>query len=382
MRVLKTSRICHNKAKITKIALSFLRGCYCFFIIFLYIYKNDTIYSEKGSDNMGFDNITYNSYLNGDITLTNMLKQFGMSEYDFRKYTAKNGLKYRREFLKETTRHDFFDNIDSEIKAYLLGFYFADGCINDGDMIISITESDKEIVEYFKENISPHRKISISEGYENKKTGYTSKKLATITIHSEHLCETLTKYGMGKRKTTETTTDLSMIPQKYMLDFIRGYFDGDGTVCMTNGLKRYKAKDNEIKYTSYQNYNWSIISKKKEHLVLIQNFLQEEYGIHSNILEDKKGNYLIEINRKNDFRKIKDILYENKTYFLKRKHDKFLTYVIPEDKPKILKKKNGIVVKTYNSLAEAGRDENITPQGIKVRIKKNLNINGYTWCFE
>lgn len=187
---------------------------------------------------------------------------------------------------------------------------------------------------------------------------------------------------MGQNKTTGATTNLNMIPKDYMIDFIRGYFDGDGTVCMTSGFKKYTAKNGEIKYTNYQNYNWSIISKKKEHLLVIQNFLQDEYGLHSNIIEDKRGNYLIEINRKNDFRKIRDILYNNKTYFLKRKHDKFFSYDIPNDKPKVLKKRNGIVIKTYNSLAEAGKDENITPQGIKVRIKKNLNINGYTWCFK
>ncbi len=324
----------------------------------------------------------YHRYINGDITLTNLRKQLNASEYELKLLFKKLGLKYRTRFLDETTNHRFFDTIDSELKAYLLGFYFADGCVYENKFSVSLTETEIKSVELFRNAISPHRKITTSKGFENKKTGYTSKPMVTLIVTSKHLCETLNKYGMGSNKTTGTTTDLSMVPDIFMIDFIRGYFDGDGTVCVTQGKKRYVDKHGVEKTTKYHNYNWSIISKKKEHLVVIKNFLEDKYGIHSNIISDNRGNFLIEVNRKHDFVTLKSVLYNEKTYYMQRKKDKYFSFDIKEDKPRILKMKNGEVVKTYNTKAEAGQDEGITAQGINVRIKKNIEINGFTWKLE
>lgn len=331
---------------------------------------------------MNFNNRIYESYLAGNTSLTDMIKEFHTTEYELKLYFKEHNLKYRRQYLYDTTVHTFFDTIDSEIKAYLLGFYFADGGIYKGMLKISIGEEDREIIELFKSFISPNRKIRKINGQTNKKTGYVSKPMVAIDIKSDYLCERLEKYGMGHRKTYETTTALNMIPDEFMIDFIRGYFDGDGTVCVTSSKKPYNKKNGETTTFNYQNYNWSIISKRSEHLNIIKSFLNKKYDIHSNIINDKKGNFLIEINRKKDFKKIMEILYKGKKYYLKRKLQKYLSYNIKPDKPKILKYFNGSIISRFDSLANAGKDAGITPQGIKLRIKKKLNVNGYTWGYE
>lgn len=328
-----------------------------------------------------FNEKTYQEYLLGTKTLTEMIKDFHTSEYELKKFFKNNGLMYRREFLNKTTKHDFFNVINCELKAYLLGFYFADGCCYDDYVKISITESDREIVELFKSAISPNRVLHVSTPFFNKKTKYTSKPLVTLEIKSKQICEQLNKFGMGTNKTTETNTDLSMIPIKFMIDFIRGYFDGDGTVCVTKGMKKYVTSKGEIKQTPYHNYNWSIISKTTKHLYIIKDYLLKECGVHSNILEDGRGNFLIEVNRKNDFKKLCELLYDGKSYFLKRKKDKFFSCDIKEDKPKVIKYYKDEVVDVFTNITEAGKDAHITPQGIRVRIKKNLIINGYRWEF-
>lgn len=206
--------------------------------------------------------------------------------------------------------------------------------------------------------------------------------MVSITIKSQHLCETLNSYGMGYRKTLSANTDLNMIPKNFMLDFIRGYFDGDGTVCVTTVNKKRVSNDGTEKKNTYQNYNWSIISKKPEHLYVIKDYLYKEHGLFSNIVQDSRGNYLIEINRKNDFKKIFELLYEGKKYYLTRKYNKYLSYKITPDKPKVQKLKDGVLVKCYANKTEAARDEGITPQGIAVRINKHINIGGFTWQYE
>ena len=66
---------------------------------------------------------------------------------------------------ENTIKDDFFDVIDTEEKAYLLGFFIADGCINKstsrckGRFSINQSEDDKEIVKAFKEYLQVPSKI-------------------------------------------------------------------------------------------------------------------------------------------------------------------------------------------------------------------------------
>ena len=110
-----------------------------------------------------------------------------------------------------------------------------------------------------------------------------------------------------------------------MIHFIRGYFDGDGTVCcVKTHCKRVLANGEEKKY-EVTNYNWNIISHNKEPLLIIKNALEKNYGISPNILEDKKGNFLIEINKKEDFFKMRDALYADAHFYLSRKREKYFS---------------------------------------------------------
>ena len=49
-----------------------------------------------------------------------------------------------------TVDHTFFDKIDTEIKAYILGYFTADGCNYSGNNIVSITSIDLDILERIK----------------------------------------------------------------------------------------------------------------------------------------------------------------------------------------------------------------------------------------
>ena len=88
------------------------------------------------------------------------------------------------------------------------------------------------------------------------------------------------------------------------------------------GKRKYIKKDGTLTYSTYFNYNWNIISYTSSHLILIQKHLKEQYNIFANLLTTKKGHYLLEVNRKNDYFLLRDKLYENAEFYLKRKKDK------------------------------------------------------------
>lgn len=265
----------------------------------------------------------YNEYINGVIRYNDLMLKYNATHYLLDILFKEMKLEYREKVLQNTTIHQFFDSIDSEIKAYLIGFYLADGSLSkDGRISISVTEKDQYILELYKKYISPHYKITLTKEHKNRQTGYVSKPMANLRIKSAKIANTLTKYNIGNKKTYNNDIDLSFIPEKYFFHFLRGYFDGDGCVCVTNGTRKYTLKNGEEKYYTYQNYNWNIISFNERHLYFIKDFLKK-YNIKSNILKNKKC-YLIEINKKEDFFKMRDLLYKDSNFYLTRKKEKYM----------------------------------------------------------
>ena len=269
---------------------------------------------------------SYKSYMKGEIKFYDLSSNLNI-EYDKLRYVfSKFKIKTRETFLQETIQHDYFDIIDSESKAYLLGFFYADGSITKNYHIsLSLTEEDIEIINLFKKEICPEYKITFIRSYTNKKTGYVSKPMASITFKSKHMCETLFNYGIYNRKTYNDLISLDFIPQDMLIHFIRGYWDGDGCSCITQVTKKHITKDGVLKKYSYLNYNWNIISFTDKHLLILKKFLNKNYNINSNIIKTKKGHFLLEINKKNDYFMMRNVLYENANFYLTRKKEKYMT---------------------------------------------------------
>lgn len=269
----------------------------------------------------------YERYINGDINFTNFCLKHNMSSYYMGKLLKENGLKFRKNVLQETTVDDFFNNIDNEIKSYLLGFYVADGSISQNNRLtISVAEKDIEIIYMFKNNISPHYKITKIKSKENKKTGFISKPMCKISISSKEMCQRLRDLGIGENKTYNMSFKLDVIPDNLFVHFIRGLFDGDGTVYCGVSEKKVKNKNDEIKVYKSLNCNWSIISHNHKFIEDLFYKIKNLYGIECNIINDKRGNKLLMINKKSDFIKWREILYGNANYFLERKRIKYYNF--------------------------------------------------------
>jgi intein-encoded DNA endonuclease-like protein len=127
--------------------------------------------------------------------------------------------------------HSFFRVIDSEEKAYWLGFLFADGCVRENksgsQVILKLSIKDKEHLMMFKNSVESEHKITYYENRTVSKKGTPSKsKTCIIRINSNEMVRDLINKGCTPKKTF--TIDYPNIDEKFYKDFIRGYYDGDG----------------------------------------------------------------------------------------------------------------------------------------------------------
>lgn len=121
---------------------------------------------------------------------------------------------------------DYFKEIDTEEKAYWLGFLFADGWINSKYNKVTLCVKDWEVVDKFKRAVGSGHKHIIRDVYDQRtKKHYRANQLI---ITSKHFAENLEKWGCDGNKSTEA--HFPEIDEKYYSHFIRGLFEGDGSV--------------------------------------------------------------------------------------------------------------------------------------------------------
>ncbi len=143
------------------------------------------------------------------------------------------GVKIKSKTDYVVVNHFYFSEIDSNRKAYLLGWMISDGWNNEErDSIgIQLQIGDRHIIEWIKNELnSQHKILTIpSKNFvsTNNKT-YTSQELLRITAQSPTLSRDLTKYGVTQRKSA--TTFLPILRPEFMGSLLRGIMDGDGSI--------------------------------------------------------------------------------------------------------------------------------------------------------
>lgn len=139
--------------------------------------------------------------------------------------------KYGQIFLPNGKKHVnslFFNEIDTEEKAYWLGFLTADGYVQDlkDSIELCLAEIDKEHIEKFKRDIESSHKIG-------KKTVKLNDKLFNayrISIKDKQMANDLRKYGFTSNKSYDAYIPIDQINNKFINHYIRGFFDGDGSI--------------------------------------------------------------------------------------------------------------------------------------------------------
>lgn len=232
---------------------------------------------------------------------------------------------------KREIRHNFFNNINFEEQAYLLGFIFADGCVNEErhTLSININKQDQYIIDLLKD-ISPEAYTREQKSYKSIATvrGRQVKNHGSIrtNISSKILIEDLKKYGVIQNK-TYTDMHLPIVSDDILLKhFIRGYFDGDG--CFTYSIRKPNSKNREINYRI--SAHWTICCKTSSILLEMQKYFTS-FEIKTNINYIKRDDmYNLTTSSRKEIIKIFNLLFHNCNYSLPRKYNKIKYYVNTE----------------------------------------------------
>lgn len=218
-----------------------------------------------------------------DTAILRLLNSWGIDTSDTEKYSKAKCL-------------TAFNTIDSELKAYLLGFIFADGNIskpknrpNSLVFQLEIQEQDKQILYWLADLIEyPYNNIAT---YQRPNRSPTSK----ISLYSKTLCQGLMSHGIIPRKSHLGT--LPSVSEELQRHFLRGLFDGDG--CVTGS-----------KLELYNNKN--VIDS-------IESILKNKGIPPQAIKKYKTSCYRLSIYQKQYRNQIGKWLYENCNYYLERK---------------------------------------------------------------
>lgn len=171
-----------------------------------------------------------NEYTIQDKTLKELAKEFNVQPQSIRNLLRKQNIEITNKKIRNYPRNsNFFETIDTREKAYWLGMLLSDGMITQKKSI-ALNLKDKEHVEKFREAI-----------------GATNNKITTVidnrfskpciiyhfSIRDAKMIKDLSQYGMIPNK-TYIGFDFPDIPKEFLWDFIRGYFDGDGSIYWTS----------------------------------------------------------------------------------------------------------------------------------------------------
>ena len=163
----------------------------------------------------------------------------------------------------------------------------SDGSIDDKRVTLShtLSYSDRELLNYYKV-ISPNaytQELNPSTTYKPiRDKNVKTNKTIRLCISSSKLINDLHNLGVKQNKTYLEQHIPSKIPEKYLKDFIRGYFDGDGS--FSGGIVQDKGRKNPRIRMQFQ-----IDSKTKTLLLEILEVLKKN-NIELHLYECKRDN--------------------------------------------------------------------------------------------
>ena len=216
---------------------------------------------------------------------------------------------------KYAVDESFFEKWNGPM-AYVLGYIYADGNLVDSSHIrgkyLSVTSVDYDRIESIRVLMKAAHTIVLEKLREHGKQRFR------LRIGNEKLFDSLIRMGVTPRKSF--TMLFPSIPRRYLGDFVRGYFDGDG--CSHIDMASGKPKRLLTIFTS----------GSKKFLEDLHECLRNEIGLTGNGLYkhgSAVGTYQLRYSTRDSLRLFM-FLYPrglNDKLHLSRKYDIFMQYL-------------------------------------------------------
>lgn len=256
-----------------------------------------------------------NEYQNSEITGVQLAKKYGITNEAVYGHLNRAGIKNRNKekYSKRfSLDENFFERVDTEEKAYFLGFLYADGCNKEYANCVSLELQfrDSYIIDVFNKAINSDRKP-----YFKKRKKENHSDSVCLSIINKKFSLDLVELGCVRAKSLilKFPTE-EQVPKHLQRHFIRGCFDGDGGI----DFKNKACPQAMIRIASTNDFCQGIAK-----------IVKESIGIEAKIYKVKANDVtkLFTVSGNKKARAFMDWLYNNSGTHLRlsRKYEKYQT---------------------------------------------------------
>lgn len=219
----------------------------------------------------------------------------------------------KRAIENVSLNENFFEVIDTEEKAYWLGFLLADGSIRkDGNSInIGLSIRDYDHLHRFKRSLNLNAEIkeykshvkALDKYYPSCRLSFTSEKIKNDLAKCNVLPQ---KSGCEKA--------FKDLPPELFRHYLRGFFDGDGSICEYDREEQSRC----------QNSRWlmEIVSSQELMQYFFDELTKRGFKIHSPQKCSNSFIYCIRTSNSLEIINIMKFIYSGASIYLPRKYEK------------------------------------------------------------
>jgi intein/homing endonuclease len=244
--------------------------------------------------------INYTNYTdlkNTGISRAAMAEIFEIPDWKLKKLIAANNWGAKRPIIANESAFDEY----SEEACYWAGFLAADGCVDSKNRVrVMLKYDDIHHLEKLRSFLQSTHTISSNTDKYNR---------CSFEITSAHICDVLDlNYGIIPNKTNKLK--LPVIPLKFMVHYLRGYFDGDGSICESFSNK------NSVTASIYATF----ASGSREFSESLFSYLQDKLKLGGHLQEfEGSTKWQLKFNT-NDAKTLLSFMYEDSSVYLDRKY--------------------------------------------------------------
>ncbi len=254
---------------------------------------------------------------------TRIAAQYGINRKTLLRHLKNRNIEIITTHGANSINENVFNKIDTEEKAYWLGFLYADGyvAVKSNQVGLHLSLKDMSHIEKYKKFLGWGGEIKIREDHQfgtkdNKNVAGEILYNCEITVTNKIIHDDLVKLGCVPNKSLILRFPTEkQVPKKFQLAFIRGYFDGDGTL----GLYQHNKKNPRLEESL-------LIIGTKPFLVKVQEILGPGY-----LMQKKNRNefvYRLGYSTLKAFNAA-SLIYKDASIYLDRKYNIFINKYCP-----------------------------------------------------
>lgn len=259
--------------------------------------------------------LNYNNYLqlkSAGLKRAEIADKFNLPDWKLKKHIANEGWGVKKPII---ANENFFDDY-SEESAYWAGFLAADGNVDQKHRVrLMLKYDDIGHLEKFKQAIGSTHAIS---------SNTTTYNRCSFEFTSPHICDILDiNFNITPNKTASLVFPRHL-PPEVLRHYIRGYFDGDGSICESF------SNANSITSSLYATF----ASGSKEFSLKLYDYLQKTLNLGGHLQAFKDSvKWQIKFNT-NDAKSLLNYMYNDCSIYLDRKYELFVNLVVNDNRKK------------------------------------------------